>query len=84
MLRRAGVAIVEHGRPHQIAITGHDRVRTALRPYLVGEQRRVHATEHHERAARARGEPDPVAAQRVPGVDADPHDVAGLDGLLVD
>ena len=46
---------------------------------FVREQRRMNAAEDDEGPSGPRGLSDPVAAQRIPRVDADADHVAGLD-----
>jgi hypothetical protein len=61
-------------RPYDVAVTANDGVRVSLFPCFVGEQRRVNAAEHYPGAAGARHLADRVAAQRIPGVNADAYD----------
>ena len=77
--RRVARAVFEHTGPDQITVTFDDRVCATKFGGLFRIQRGVNAAEHDVRAARARSLTDPIAVQRVPGVNADPYDVARLD-----
>ena len=57
---------------------------TAALAYLLGEQGGVNAAEDHEGAAGTRETAHLVPAKRVGRVNADPDDVAAVDGLVVE
>ena len=77
-------AIGDRQRPDEIAVPAYHGVRGAVLVRLIGKERRVYAAVDNPRALLARHAADFVAAPRVPGVDADAHDVAFGDRGHVD
>ena len=83
-LRSAGVAVVEHRRPDQIAVALDDGVRAPCSTHFIRKERRVNAAVDDVGASGPRQPSDFVAAQRVDRVNADSDDVAGLDRVFVE
>ncbi len=81
---RALHGMLDHQRPDRIAVAADHAVGAASFMRLVGIQRRVNAAEDHRRAARSHGRTNLIAAQRISRVDADPDDVAGVDGVEIE
>ena len=78
-LRFALGAILQDRAPGEVAIALDRRVGAAALVRLVRIERRVDAAVHDPRPPLARPPAERVADQGVAGVDADAHDVAGLD-----
>jgi hypothetical protein len=76
--------MVDHQRPHHIAVAEDDGVRAATFMRFVGIQRRVYAAEDHRRPARSRRGTNFIAAQCISRVDPNPDDVAGADGVEIE
>ena len=72
----AGGAIVDDGRPGDVAVPADNGVRASLCMCLVRIERRVNTAEDNVGAARTRELPDFVAAQRIRGMDPDTDDIA--------
>ena len=78
-LRFALGAILQDRAPGEVAVALDRRVGAAALVRLVRIERRVDAAVHDPRPPLARPPAERVADQGVAGVDADAHDVAGLD-----
>jgi hypothetical protein len=76
--------MLDHQRPHHIAIASDDGVRATALMRLVWIQRRVYAAEDDRDPATPRRRADFVAAQRVAGVDPNPDDVTSSYSLEIE
>ena len=83
-LGSAIAAILEHGRPHDIAVALDDAVRAAAFVGLVRIECGVDPAEDDPRATGPRFRADRVPAQGVAGVNPDPDNIASLDPCEID
>jgi hypothetical protein len=72
-------SVVQHARPHHVAIAFDDGVRTTETLRLAGIERGVNATEDDRRPSVSRKRANLVPSKRVAGVNPYSDDVARLD-----
>ena len=82
-LERAADGMIDHERPHDVAVAAHHRVRAATFTRLIWIQRRVYAAKHDRGPSRSSGGADFITAERIAGVNPNPDDVARMHALEI-